>query len=349
MKIDIFCNDGSPLGVTPRTVYGRGVGGAELALVMFAKVMTERGHHLTIFNDPDSKKIEIHNGVFYSPKKFFDPKDEERDIFVIFRSPNQFIQTAAGLKIHWSTDQYTIGKFDRDIFPFVDKIVCISPFHIRHFLSAYNTPREKLSYLDLGVNFSEYDYEIGKVKNQMIYCSIPDRGLEVVAQVWPKILERLPDAKLVVTSDYTLWGTKDPLNHKYRLAFSRLRNVQFKGNVNRRELIRLQKESEIMLYPCIYDELFCISAAECQVAGAFPITSSMGALESTNEFGILHKGNPKSPVWQNEYVNLVIETLQNREELRNKIQQGILKAKERFSWDKICERWEDLLETKKSS
>ena len=41
-------------------------------------------------------------------------------------------------------------------------------------------------------------------------------------------------------------------------------------------------------------ELFCIAVAESQVAGAFPVTSDVGSLGTTNMGRVIH-GHPSDP------------------------------------------------------
>jgi len=346
MKIDLYCNDGSPLGVTADTVWERGVGGAELSLVNWAAEMAERKHQVTVYNDPKPNQG-YYGKVEYRDRRHFQPFVRDRDVFIAFRSPNPYLASVqAKKKIFWSCDQYTIGDFSQDIFPYVDHIVCISPFHVNYFRNRYNAPKDKLGYFDLGVNLHEYTEEITKIKNRFIYCSVPDRGLSVVAKLWPKVLKRFPDATLIITSDYTLWGASDPRNHQYKLQFSRLGNVEFKGNIPRKTLIEEQKRAEIMLHPCIYDELFCISAAECLVAGTLPITSSQGALSTTN-FGLLVDGDPNSEVWQNKCLLALTSLI--TDEVGKFAEVAQTRAKDRFDWIKICDRWEILFKGGKFS
>ena len=51
--IDLLCNDGSPLGVTMKTLYGDdpkqiGVGGAEAALLTMCEAWHDVGHYIII-------------------------------------------------------------------------------------------------------------------------------------------------------------------------------------------------------------------------------------------------------------------------------------------------------------
>lgn len=334
--IDLYANDGSPIGITPPDIYGRGVGGAELSMMTWAETMAGRGHTVRIYNNPKSPGV--YDGVAYRMQSDFDPA-AERGVFIVYRSPNPHIQAArAGLKIHWSTDQFTVGHFGRDIFPYVDKVVCISPYHADYHRRTYGIEADKVGYIDLGVR--PEDYETKKIPGRCIFCSVPDRGLDVLRSVWPQIKRAVPDASLVITSDYTLWGA-GPNNHQHRLDWLHEQDVTFLGKVDRKRLAKEQAAAVCQAYPCTYEELFCISAAECQVAGAIPVTSAFGALQTTNALGVVLPGNPMEGKWRARFVEEVAGVLDTQPDT-GKMQEL---ARRRFDWERICKQWEDLFDT----
>jgi len=345
MKIDLICNDGSPIGVTPDLIYSRGVGGAELAMMCLMKTFAQRGHEVRVFNDPHSPSRKF-DGVEYTHRSVF-RSDEPRDLLIIFRSPNRLVTSRAkGSKlIWWSCDQYTVGDY-RILASMVDHVVCISPRHKDFFINHYKIDANKISVFDLGVNISDYDsLVIERIPGRLIYCSVPDRGLQQLRECWPHIKAAAPNASLVITGDYTLWGAGSARNARFRLHWAGLPDVHFLGNIPRTELIKHQLQADIHAYPCIYDELFCISVAECQVAGALPITSTAGALRTTNELGILVPGDPKTGPWQQSFSHRISDLLTNeRKFLEKRRELMVFGAKKRFDWNMIAEKWEDLFE-----
>jgi glycosyltransferase involved in cell wall biosynthesis len=340
LSIDVYCNDGSPLGVIPEDIEGRGVGGAELAMLTWAETMAGRGHRVRIYNDP--RVAGIQRGVEFLPQRTFAPGDA-RDVFIVYRSPNPFVRIAkAAIRVHWSLDQHTIGNYARDIFPWVDRVVCISPFHMDYHRRTYGIADGKIGYLDLGVRLADYDQDIERIAGRCIFCSVPDRGLDILRVLWPMIKEKAPHASLVITSDYRLWGAPAPLNHQYRLAWLHLPDVAFLGKVERSRLVQEQLAAEVMSYPCTYEELFCISAAECQVAGAIPVTSDYGALPTTNAWGTALPGNVLDGGWQRGFVEAVAAAMDMQPIERARAQTA---ARQRFDWNRIAGQWEHLFET----
>lgn len=337
-RIDVLARDGSPLGVTEKTIYGEdgrlGVGGAELALLTLCRAWQFYGNDITLYNDPK----EIGASSFRQlPVAAFDP-NEDRDILIIFRSPNPLAAVSKGKKIWFSCDSYTIDDF-RAFRQQVDKVVCISSFHAKYFKTMYGI--NDAVPIDLPVRTWDYRDNIHKLSKRCIFTSIPDRGVMELHPAWARIVSEVPEASLVITSDWRLWtdwASEDQIRN-FKLSYARLPNVIYKGAVRRDDLIKIQMEAEIHLYPCIFEEQFCISVAESQVAGVFPITSDYGALSTTNMGRVLH-GNPQDSSWQDRFVNNAVECLTDPK-LKDKQEYVQECAKRRFSIENILNQWEE--------
>ena len=171
LRIDILCNDGSPLNTCLDDIYGKrnriGLGGAELALHTVCEALHNNGHRVKLYNSPQTS-----GGSPYGqyPVDTFLPH-EDRDILIIFRSPNHRSMEAKGRKIWWSCDQFTVGNF-AEFAPTVDKIITISPYHANHFKTIYDI--ENTITIDLPVRMQDYEQTVRKIPHRMIYCSIPD-------------------------------------------------------------------------------------------------------------------------------------------------------------------------------
>jgi len=72
-----------------------------------------------------------------------------------------------------------------------------------------------------------------------------------------------------------------------------------------------------------------------------PVTSAFGALQTTNQWGILLTGNPMERAWQKRFVSKVAAMLDRPPDTT--MMQDL--ARRRFDWDRICGQWEDLFET----
>ena len=85
-------------------------------------------------------------------------------------------------------------------------------------------------------------------------------------------------------------------NEQFVYRWHSMGNVSYFGALPRIRYIEELMKSQILLYPCNYDELFCVSVAEAQYAGAYPITSATGALPTTNMGTVLNvdADNPRA-------------------------------------------------------
>jgi glycosyltransferase involved in cell wall biosynthesis len=342
MNIDVLCNDGSPLGITTKDLWGKGrrgvgVGGSEYALLTMCEQWHRAGHRVRLYNDPlDPEGSEFEQ----LPIGAFQPKDKRRDVVVIFRSPNDRGVVADGLKVWWSCDQYTIGSF-KDFAPFVDKIVCISDFHADYFRRTYQITDAEV--IDLPVRLHDLENKsVERVPNKLIFTSVPDRGLNFMRDAWHRIKMSNEKASISITADYRLWGLIEPRNEKFRMQWLGMQDVHFLGAVPRARLIEEQLSADIFAYPNIYDELFCVSCAEAQVCGAYPVTSGIGALSTTN-MGTIIGGDPRDgrSTFLRKFTERILEYLDNRDVLEERREEIRKKAIERFSPDTILKQWDE--------
>jgi len=338
--IHALTNDGSPLGVTEKTIWGDhkqiGVGGAELALLTLCAEFTKRGDEVILYNDPaemGASCFEQRNVADFEPKA-------QRDILINFRSPNQMsvLSTVVGKKVWWSCDQYSVGDY-RKFAPYMDEIVVISPFHKKHFEVNYGIANSTV--IDIPVRVDDYKMDVEKVPNRLIFTSVPDRGLMNLLRAWPRVLAGVPDASLAITSDYRLWGIGFANNEQHRIKWMRVNNVMFHGALPRKQFIEEELKADIFAYPSSYDELFCISCAEAQYAGAYPVTSTTGSLVTTN-MGIKVVGEPNSREFIQTFSDKIIELLSDRKELRVMQDHIFNKAYSRFSPDVVLDQWDEV-------
>lgn len=339
MKIDFLCNDGSPIGVTSRTLWGDdrmvGIGGSEYAMITLCEEWTKAGHQVTLYNSPREFGVSPFEQRNVSD---FHPNDP-RDVLINFRSPNPATLAVNNcLKVWLSCDQFSVGNY-AEFAGHVHKIVCISPRHAEYFQSEYRIQGAYV--IDIPIRIQDYDDAgaIEKVPNRIIFTSVPARGLDNLHRIYLKLRKRIPDVSLVITSDYRLWGV-DASNEQFRMNWLGIGGVQYLGAIPRRQLIEEVLKSEITLYPSNYDELFCVAIAESQVAGSYPVTSSTGALPTTNMGGFVG-GSGDDTRNDHVYTNIVESLLNDRESLlinQNRVKQL---ARERFSPARILEEWNE--------
>jgi glycosyltransferase involved in cell wall biosynthesis len=143
----------------------------------------------------------------------------------------------------------------------------------------------------------------------MLYCSMPDRGLYYLKDLFPAIRRRVPGATLAITSDFTLWG-KAGARDAFMRFFEGQQGIAYLGHVGRSALVEEQRRARVMTYPCTFEEGFCIAAAECMAAGAVPVTTDDFALTTTVDgAGVLIPGRPRSWFYKRAFVRAAVRLL----------------------------------------
>lgn len=350
MKIRILCTDGSPLGVLHSDIFGKneriGIGGAELALLTMCEEWGKAGHEVYLYNSP---RLAENNGYFVQLDVNSYVPYENSDVDICFRTPNWRIAESEALKVWWSCDQYTSADFAsfKDI---PNVIVCISPFHQRYFSDVYKINNTVSIDLPVRMNdyFGEEEYKklyYEKIPYRCIFTSVPDRGLKYLLGIWRFIKDAVPQATLVITSDYRLWGSADARIEHYVSSSFGLQDVIYWGGIRRQQLLETQLQAVCLAYPCVYEELFCYAVAEAETCGVMPITTSFGALETTCFWDSMKiNGNPSEDIWKQEFVGRVIHTLLNYDNVqRDSIS---TEARKRFAPERILRLWDQLVFSK---
>jgi len=342
MRIDFLCNDGSPLKVTMNSVWGKdnrvGVGGSELAMLTLCEEWTKKGYEVKLYNNPFQRGVSDFEQL---PVSAFNP-DDNRDVVIIFRTPNYNVVGAKGLKVWLSFDQFTLPGRPFDKYAVIpDKIVGISAYHSRYFMANYDI--NNMIVIDLPLRVGDFDdIQEERIPNRFIYTSVPDRGIMNLHALWPLIKDDIPDASLMITSDYRLWGLGHPNNSKYFIHWLGASDVSYAGAMKRKTYLRELCKADIFLYPhkAVNPELFCVSCSEAQYAGAYPVTSDVGALKTTN-MGLLLHGDAEDVNWRLRCKREIVKLLSDRNELQLKRAEVIKKALDRFHPDTILQQWEE--------
>ena len=119
-----------------------------------------------------------------------------------------------------------------------------------------------------------------------------------------------------MTGSFALWGHSDEENDRfcdgiYELA-ERYPEVKLERRVPKERLAILQAQSEVMLYPTDFDEMFCISALECLALGVPIVTTRRAAMierVADGRTGFLIDGTPGNPAYGGAFVGAATRLL----------------------------------------
>jgi glycosyltransferase involved in cell wall biosynthesis len=202
--------------------------------------------------------------------------------------------------------------------------------------------------IPLPIDVDRYEHADRPREPICLFTSMPTRGLDVVLKIWPAIRRAVPAAQLLVTSGLQLWGVPagEAQDHLRRTigGMPTPAGVSILGALSRRDLIAVQQRGWLTLYPCRYDEMFCISAAESAAAGAPMVTSAHEALiervqhQST---GLLIPGNIDEDETQHTFIEATVGLLRDPQ-TRDRFAAAGRRQVAAYEPNVVAEQWERL-------
>ena len=281
-----------------------GLGGSEAALVLLTRALASRGHTVEVFNC--CWKPGVYDGVSWRPTCEL-PTSCAPDVAVAVRFEEAIWSSHARRNMFWMLDDRPAGAnafFTR----YGEAGTIVVSSSAQHLRLRDLDPRAHVTRSPLPVEVSRFNPHHEREK-ACLFCSMPNRGLDVALRIWPEIKRRIPGASLWVTGGWELWG------YCRAEAEDRWQEILEKSPISdgvtifralpRPRLIELQQKATLALYPCRFPEMFCLSAAECSAAGTPMVTSAMEALTERvkdGETGILVPGPIDSPAVQEQFV-----------------------------------------------
>lgn len=214
--------------------------------------------------------------------------------------------------------------------PDLDKIVCLTNWHKKLWLSKYNLSPDKIKVIGNGVQTCGFNKKIKKQLGKFIWSSAPERGLYELLNNWKHIKSLLEHAELhVFTPSYSI---KEFNNIKQDL-----KGVHFRGNVSPDELHDEMLSAEYWLYLTDYEETYCITAIEMQLAKVFPITTNVAALGENVINGLIV--NDENNKW-----NVVLSNIKNiNKKIKNNIIRENIKLSKQKTWLIRSMEWRELI------
>jgi glycosyltransferase involved in cell wall biosynthesis/predicted SAM-dependent methyltransferase len=334
----------------PQSIDKGGIGGSETCAVRLAEQFAKKGYRSIVFSDCSGMEGE-HGGVEYRDYRGFSPfaQNSFMDIFVSSRRPEAFaLDLHAGVKLCWVHDIWLDKNPKAPLHvDNVDKFLVLSPWHQEFFCQHHGVPVEKTWITRDGVDLSRYAQELPRKPGKLIYSSSPDRGLDVLLHLFPRIRARVPYAELHVFYGFNNWEKAIAARNdaKGRAWMEQIKEalkrdgVVYRGRVGQAELVREELTSELWVYPTFFWETFCITAAEMMAAGLPVVTSDLAALSTTvGDAGIIIPGDCWSNEYQDRFVEECVRMLTDKKRWKEYSERSLEKAKQ-YTWDTLADEW----------
>lgn len=186
-------------------------------------------------------------------------------------------------------------------------------------------------------------------KNIVTYIGsiVPFKGLHLLAEAWPHVLAKIPDAQLFIIGTGKLYDSTSRLG-KYGIAESSyeelimkklsvqgeiLPSVHFMGRMGAEKNKVLLQTKVGVPNPSGITETFCLSAVEMQAFGARIATVKSPGYIDTVKNGILYSTH-------SELAETIVQLLTSR---TSKYEEAISFFEKEFSFEAVAKQWEGLL------
>jgi len=339
-------------GATP---FERSLGGSESAVVFMARELARRDHQVRVFcrcEDPGE-----YDGVSYADMGEFARFVEagQCDVFVCCRHLGGLMAPVRSkVRVLWNHDVLvkSAAKHVMSLMYKVDRIMVLSNFHKEQFQRHLEVPDDRYVVTRNGVDLDLVEGEIKGVErdgNRVIYMSRPERGLDVLLQMWPEMKRRRPDLTLAVS--FYENSQADPQMADYlaslRQTMEKLPGIEWLGHLSKGDLYREIARSALLVYPSTFPEVSCIGALEAAACGTPVVASRYCALKETvvdGETGLLVSGDPHSDGYRERFVDAAVGLLEEEERWGKMSAAARRRVERRYQWRDVAEEWEGIFE-----
>lgn len=180
---------------------------------------------------------------------------------------------------------------------------------------------------------------------RMLYASSYDRGLFHLLNMWPKIKQELPDAKLEICYGWDLY-IKGYQGNQQAMAWKDMMDklmeqtgITHHGRVSKSKLDEITASCDMWVYPTHFQETNCITALRSQSLGCVPVTMNLAALQDTVFSGIKLDGDIEDTETQELFIKELVELAKDGFRMATEKEKAIKGAKA-YAWDNIATEWE---------
>lgn len=287
----------------PEMAKTKGIGGSEEAVINLAKHWVKEGYNVTVYNSCGHVPMEV-DGVLYKPFWYYNPNDKY-DITILWRSPRLADYEVNSSKIFVDLhDVIPHGEFNEKRLKKIDKIFVKTNAHRALFP---NVPDEKFVIIPNGQDFALFDHDVKRDPYLLINTSSPDRSMDVLPELFMRVKEQVPQAKLKWAYGWEIFDNANE-NDMGKIAWRNEINkkmveagIENLGRLSQKETGKLYKEGRIFAYPSEFYEIDCISAKKAQAGGAIPITTDFAAFEESVQYGVKIKSKKTKDNWCKDY------------------------------------------------
>lgn len=319
-----------------------GVSGSEEAVIYMSEQLARLGYQVLVLGNPPSGSRYSHSDanpryVHASQSQF----NRRVDIAISWRLPHMSKELRKlGRKVYlWPHDTLFVPVTEEEIDSF-DDVLWLSQWQRLQYIYVHPAFAKFTNFFGNGINPEQFRPLQEKANPySCIYSSSYDRGLAILLDLWPRIIEAQPRATLDIYYGWRSWtGVSPTEENKMRHQLATLPCIREHGMVGQEKLTRAYEAASFWTYPCVFPETFCITALKAQFAGAIPVIIEGTALHET----VKHGYSCRSHV---EYLSILLKAFDDAEKItkedRSKMADFILA---KHTWKEVAARWSAIFE-----
>jgi hypothetical protein len=309
---------------TGKDVQGDGVWGSELAAIKLGEELSLRQCDVTIFCECAGMEApERVRGVAYLPCAFYGEWAKWRrvELLIVSRFLHFFLEfdaTTAAKTVLWLHDKVphylwrpcgggemalpSMGApLFANVLPALSGIVCVSEWQAAEVVRAHPKAAAKVRVIGNALNWTwaPPGSVEDRVPGRMIFCTDPARGLDVLLLLFARVRAQVPHATL-----HVYWSA---LPAHVVLP----EGATFMGKASGEQLRHAMCAAQVMAYPNLGHETYCMAALEAQAAGVVVVAREYSGLCTTvGDRGILIPGDDvRAPEWQDAAVGHIVRLM----------------------------------------
>lgn len=343
------------------------LGGSESACLGLARALKARGHDIHLFTTqieaaavgPDAFGVMWHRYDEFQAMNAFIEWDVVCSLrmFGVFNQP-----VAARLRLLWTQDLLVPGPMQGGVMSVAwayDQVIYVSEYHRQQ----WEDLQPELKGIG-AVTRNGYDPRDlppkprTKDPHRIIHISRPERGLESLLKMWPKLRAQIPDATLQICRYNSMYDAGPggwaevchTFDRKVEQVNAQVGGITYLGELSKPALYRAISDAAVMWYPGVagFAETSCCAAVEAAACGTPFVGSLKGALPETArpsyDAGLLIPGDAmKDDAYQDASIAAVIGLLDGcaRQTFAYRaLQRAGLRHVERYTYDVLAAQLE---------
>lgn len=234
--------------------------------------------------------------------------------------------------------QLEINEIEKNLALEADRVICCSKYMQDEITNLFGRPRDDITIIPNGVDPAIFTsmpeksrFSIGEDEKVIVFLGrlVPEKGIWYLLNIFPRILEKIPQARLYIGGKGILLDELKRLARELGVEDK----VVFTGFIYHEERNFIYHKARVAVFPSLY-EPFGIVALEAMATRTPVIVGDVGGLADIVEDGVT--GLKVAPANEEELVQAVVKVLSDdtlADFLRNNARDKVASI---YNWDVIA-------------